>query len=315
MIRANRLTKYYGKIVAIRDVSFEVQPGEILGFLGPNGAGKSTTLRILCGYLPPSSGSASIAGKDLIRQSVEARRHLGYLPEAFAAPPELRVQEYLRFRAQLKGLKRLAAKRRVAQVAELLGLTPRLKQTFGALSKGYRQRVGLADALLNSPPALLLDEPFGGLDPLQRQEFRTLLQQLAQEGIAILFSSHVLPEVEDIAHRILILHEGTAQAVGSQAELSAAALGKAPVRFTITGNAEALEQAFAATEAWRAEGIQFKRAGRNFEVELPTADMRQQLLQWLVQREEDLTEFRVMAPTLEDLFRQYVDRHSREQAS
>jgi ABC-2 type transport system ATP-binding protein len=219
MIRAAALSKHYGSLVALDQVDLEVHPGEILGFLGPNGAGKSTALRILSGFLPPTAGAASIAGHDLVQASLRARAHLGYLPEHFLAPAELRVEEYLRFRARLKGLGRRAAREQVGSLARRLGFEDRLRQSFTALSKGYRQRIGLADALLGDPPALLLDEPFSGLDPLQRQEFRGFLRELADNGKAVLFSSHVLPEVEEVADRILILAGGRARAVGTLEDL------------------------------------------------------------------------------------------------
>jgi len=219
MIRAAKLSKHYGNLVALDQVDFVVPKGEILGFLGPNGAGKSTALRLLSGYLPPTAGQASIAGHDLVQESLSARAHLGYLPENFVAPSDLRVGEYLRFRARLKGLPRAQARRQVTGLAERLGFEDRLRQPFLALSKGFRQRIGLADSLLADPPALLLDEPFSGLDPLQRQEFRAVLRDLADDGKAILFSSHVLPEVEMIADRILVLVHGRARAVGTLTEL------------------------------------------------------------------------------------------------
>lgn len=219
MIRAEKLSKHYGSLVALDQVDLQVAQGEILGFLGPNGAGKSTALRILSGYLPPTAGKASIAGKDLVQDSLSARAHLGYLPEHFVAPSDLRVGEYLRFRARLKGLSKSKALAQVDAVAKRLALTDRLRQPFLALSKGFRQRIGLADALLGEPPALLLDEPFSGLDPLQREEFRSILRGLADDGKAILFSSHVLPEVEEIADRILILVGGRARAIGTLSDL------------------------------------------------------------------------------------------------
>ncbi|MBT3340980.1 MAG: ABC transporter ATP-binding protein [Planctomycetes bacterium] len=223
MIQAKQLYKSYGSLRAVVDLSFSVAPGEILGFLGPNGAGKSTTLRILSGFMPPSGGHAAIDQHDLVDDSLSARRSTGYLPERFVAPPELRVAEYLAYRAGLKGLSRMQSKRAIASISTRLGLTPRLKQSFGHLSKGFRQRVGLADALLADPPALLLDEPFAGLDPLQRQDFRNMLQELALDGKAILFSSHVLAEVEPIADRILVLHKGQTLAEGTLPELHALA--------------------------------------------------------------------------------------------
>lgn len=302
MIRAERLSKRFGPLAAVEDLSFEVARGEVLGFLGPNGAGKSTTLRILSGYWPPSSGRASIDGCDLTDRSLAARRRLGYLPEAFAAPPELRVGEYLRFRAGLKGLPRRARGPRIGEVAEQLGLSERLRQPFGALSKGFRQRVGLADALLHRPAALLLDEPFSGLDPLQRVEFRGKLAELARAGHAILFSSHVLPEVDEVADRLLILHRGRCRALGRREELVAAARAEAPWRVQLAGDATAL-----AAGAGALPGVALLRAeGAVLWLRLADAPARQGLFLWLARQGVDVLEFRAQEPSLEDLFRRLV---------
>ncbi|RMH00744.1 MAG: ABC transporter ATP-binding protein [Planctomycetota bacterium] len=305
MIRVRGLTKRYGPIMAVRDLSFEVRPGEVLGFLGPNGAGKTTTLRILGGFLPPSAGEAAVAGHDLTRASIPARRATGYLPENFAAPPELRVGEYLRFRAGLKGLGGRARRRRCAEVAELLGFGDRLRQPFAALSKGFRQRVGLADALLADPPALLLDEPFGGLDPLQRVEFRAFLLRLAHDQEkAVLFSSHVLPEVGQVADRILVLDRGRMLACGSRGELLAR-LEQAPrLRLRLAGGAAAglaaaLPEAFPGLTvlAAEADGLLLR---------LADAGQVSALFRWLAGRPEEVVAFQPEEPDLEELFRVLV---------
>ena len=309
MIRADRLTKVFGATPAIREVTFTVASGEVLGFLGPNGAGKSTTLRILSGYLPPTAGAASVDGFDLTRQSLAARRRLGYLPENFSLPAELRVGEYLRFRAGLKGLGRRAARGRVAELADRLGLTERLRQPCPTLSKGYRQRVGLADALLADPPALLLDEPFSGLDPRQRQEFRQLLRDLAADGRSILFSSHVLPEVEDLADRILILHRGRSCAAGSQAELAATVEEEAWLRISLAadraGGAQdwrgRLEKAFADAQL-RSVG------GQALDLRLADPAQRDAVFRWLAEQGAPVHEFRMLQPDLEELFLRLVER-------
>ncbi|MFQ5749994.1 MAG: ABC transporter ATP-binding protein, partial [Planctomycetota bacterium] len=250
MIFADRLTKRFPTVTALEEVSFRVASGEVLGFLGPNGAGKTTALRILSGFLPPTSGRASVAGLDLLQHSLEARRRVGYLPENFSAPSELRVGEYLRYRAGLKGMPARDRRGRVGELGALLGLQARMRQPFAALSKGYRQRVGLADALLAAPPVLLLDEPFSGLDPLQRQEFRGILGTLArEEGRAILFSSHVLPEVQGLADRVLILHLGRVRAEGTLEELSRDLLPETLLRVVTEGDPAALEEAWNREEA------------------------------------------------------------------
>jgi len=313
MIEAEHLTKRYGPFTAVEDLSFTVAAGEILGFLGPNGAGKSTTLRVLSGYHPPSSGRARIDGLDLQDQSLRARQRLGYLPENFVAPPELRVGEYLRFRARLKGLPGKQARTQVKQVAETLSLSDRLKQPFAALSKGYRQRVGLADALLGDPPALLLDEPFGGLDPLQRQEFREFLRGLAEQGKAILFSSHVLPEVEEIADRVLILHHGVARAQGNWAQLAARLAAQTPVQFRTEGDATAVESAL---RAWlsKEELDSLQCVGNEFRFQPDHADRRQELFEWLAAEHVQVSSFQTLVPNLEDLFRSMTALPEAEQA-
>lgn len=301
MIRAEHLVKRFGGLLALDGVSLEVAAGEILGFLGPNGAGKSTTLRILSGWLPPSSGRASIAGHDLVRASLAARRAVGYLPENFAAPPDLRVGEYLGYRAELKGRAPRAARLRAHEAAAEFGLEPRWRQPFGTLSKGYRQRVGLADALLADPPALLLDEPFSGLDPVQRQEFKEILRRLAAAGKAVLFSSHVLPEVRDLASRLLVLHRGRCAAAGTLAELQRTLSTGAPLRVLARG-AGAADRigALAAPHGFRLErveaatGAALLRAG--------TQADRAALFRALAAAELEVEEFATEAPDLEQVF-------------
>jgi len=307
MIHAERLTKRFGPVTAVEEVTFRVARGEVLGFLGPNGAGKSTTLRILCGWWPPSAGRAAVDGHDLLRDSLGARRRIGYLPENFAAPPELRVAEYLGFRARLKSLRRREARRRTGEVADRLGLGERLGQTIGSLSRGFRQRVGLADALLADPPALLLDEPFTGLDPLQRQEFREFLRDLAhREGKAVLFSSHVLPEVEDLADRLLILHRGRARLLGDLKELLHAARREAPLRLEVAGDPGALAAALADAPGLGEACPVVGRDGRALLLRPQDEDARRALLRLLVARDEDLRELRPLTPSLEELFRRQM---------
>ncbi|MCH2101499.1 MAG: ABC transporter ATP-binding protein [Planctomycetes bacterium] len=306
MIEAEALTKRYGPLTAVDELSFQVEPGEILGFLGPNGAGKSTSLRILSGYLPPTSGRARIDGCDLQDASLEARKRIGYLPENFIAPPELRVGEYLRFRGRLKGLKSAEANRRVQEVVAALGLGNRVRQPFSALSKGYRQRVGLADALLANPPALLLDEPFGGLDPVQRQDFRDFLRELAQDGKAILFSSHVLPEVEEIADRVLIIHHGKTRADSELTRLQERALNEAPVQFR-TSDVEGKLLGDLKAFLHETENLSLEQSAGTYRVLPENAARRQALFRWLATQPVEVLEFRTLTPTLDDLFRSMTE--------
>jgi ABC-2 type transport system ATP-binding protein len=201
-------------------VSFAVEKGKVVGFLGPNGAGKSTTMRILAGFLTASSGQATIDGRDVFWDPIEARRRIGYMPENCPLYPEMRVVEYLRFRAGIKGLHGGAARRRIDYVLGRCWLTGVSRQLIGTLSKGYRQRVGLADTLLADPPVLILDEPTAGLDPSQIRETRKLIRELGQQH-TMLLSTHILPEVEMTCDRVIIINRGQVAAEGMLDELRA----------------------------------------------------------------------------------------------
>lgn len=211
MISVQHLTKKYGSITAVNDISFEVEKGEIVGFLGPNGAGKSTTMKILTGYLPATHGKATVAGFDIFEESVEARRRLGYLPENTPLYVDMRVGEYLRYRAALKGVPMGKVRERVGDVLDLCQIRDREKQLIGSLSKGYRQRVGLADALVHDPDLLILDEPTIGLDPNQIRTVRELIKSLAQKR-TVLISTHILSEVEIMCSRVIVIHKGSIRA-------------------------------------------------------------------------------------------------------
>lgn len=220
MISVRSLTKYYGDYAAVRNVSFDVPGGTVVGFLGPNGAGKSTTMRILAGYLTATSGQATIDGLDVFWEPVEVRRRIGYMPENCPLYPEMRVKEYLQFRAGLKGLHGGEARKRVAYVIERCWLNEVPRQLIGTLSKGYRQRVGLADTLIADPPVLILDEPTAGLDPAQIRETRTLIRDLGKEH-TILLSTHILSEVEKLkCDQVIIINRGEVAAAGSMEELA-----------------------------------------------------------------------------------------------
>lgn len=218
MIEIRDLVKQYGAHPALRGVSFSVNAGEVVGFLGPNGAGKSTTLRIITGYLQATAGEVTVDGLDVRAAGVAARTRLGYLPESTPLYPEMRVDEYLGFRGGIKGLDRARRAERIAYVAERCGLAKVRRQIIGTLSRGYRQRVGLADALLADPPLIILDEPTVGLDPNQIREVRTLIRELAGNH-TVLLSTHILPEVEAVCDRVVIINRGSIVAEGTPAEL------------------------------------------------------------------------------------------------
>lgn len=218
MIVAKGLSKSYDGHPAVQDLSFTVPKGAVVGFLGPNGAGKSTTLRMVSGFLPPTSGSVSVAGFDVVEEPLEARRHLGYMPQKVPLYDEMRVGEYLHFRAELKGVARRGRKAAVERAMEQARVADRERYLISDLSEGYRQRVGLADALVASPPLLILDEPTASLDPNQKLEVRELLRSLAGEH-TIFLSTHILPEVEAVCSRVVILHRGRIAAEGTPEEL------------------------------------------------------------------------------------------------
>jgi ABC-2 type transport system ATP-binding protein len=219
VIEVEGLTKDYGTVLAVRDVTFSVGRGEVVGFLGPNGAGKSTTLRILAGFLGATSGKVRINGLDIAEDSLAARASLGYMPEAAPLYPELRVREYLEFRARLKRVPRAQRSASVKRAIERASLVDMTETTIGHLSKGYRQRVGLADALVADPPLLILDEPTAGLDPNQVREVRALIQELATDH-TVLLSTHILSEVEATCQRALVIDKGRLVAQGTLAELA-----------------------------------------------------------------------------------------------
>lgn len=218
MIDVHNVTRqFYSKTVVDR-ISFHVDAGEVVGFLGPNGAGKSTTMRMLTGYLPPTSGGIRVAGHDILTDSIAARREIGYMPENVPLYTDMRVKEYLRFRARLKGLSGKELRVRVGAVMDRCGLTDVRRKIIGTLSRGYRQRVGLADALVHQPKLLILDEPTNGLDPNQIRQVRQLIQDLS-ENHTVLLSTHILSEVEAVCGRVIIINDGTIKAADSPKNL------------------------------------------------------------------------------------------------
>lgn len=264
MIEVSHLTKDFGTVVAVTDVSFGVKKGEIVGFLGPNGAGKSTTLRIIAGFLGATSGRVVVNGYDLAEDSLSARRSLGYMPESAPLYPELRVREYLSFRAALKQVPSRERKRAVERALEQSGATEMADVVIGHLSKGYRQRVSLADALISRPPLLILDEPTAGLDPNQILEVRRLIRELGAEH-TILLSTHILSEVEAVCQRALVIARGKLVAEGTLDELRRLRHAKA-VTLLVRGSADAARSALAEVQgledlSLEPEGDELIRAG------------------------------------------------------
>ena len=258
MIEVTDLVKAYPGVLAVDHVSFKIDKGEVVGFLGPNGAGKTTTMRILTGFLSPSSGSATVAGFDVVRKSMDVRRRIGYLPESNPLYIKMRVDEYLLFRATIKGVPRSERASRVGDVLERVRLTDRRRSIVGNLSKGLRQRVGLADAIVHGPEVVILDEPTIGLDPVQVREMRDVIRALGEER-TVLLSSHILPEVEKVCGRVLIINRGGLVEDGTPEEISGRLLKTGRVRVEIRGDGRKIKEVLDAVPGvsrilWSADG-------------------------------------------------------------
>jgi ABC-2 type transport system ATP-binding protein len=234
MIQVENLTKFFGPVLAVDHINFQVSQGEIVGFLGPNGAGKTTTMRILTTYLPATSGVAKVAGFDVMTQSMDVRRNIGYLPESVPLYPEMRVEEYLSYRAKLKSVPRSARQQRIDYCLDRCRIREVRRRLIGTLSKGYRQRVGLADALVHDPAILILDEPTTGLDPIQIRETLHLIRELGEKH-TILLSTHILGEVEVVCRRVIIISEGR---IGLDEDLADLATGEAVIVLEARGPVE-----------------------------------------------------------------------------
>jgi ABC-2 type transport system ATP-binding protein len=240
MIKVSHLTKTYASQVAVDNISFNVLAGEIMGFLGPNGAGKTTTMRILSGYMPPTSGAATVAGYDVFRQSLQVRQNVGYMPENAPLYQDMKVKEYLHFRAAIKGMSGRQLRERCGDVMEMCSLLDVRRRLIVNLSKGYRQRVALADALLSRPKLLILDEPTNGLDPTQIRGVRELLRTLRGET-TVLLSTHILAEVEQTCDRVIILHKGKVRALDTPRNLSREFQAAGHVSLELSGGKNAKE--------------------------------------------------------------------------
>ncbi|MFM1870997.1 MAG: hypothetical protein RL398_419 [Planctomycetota bacterium] len=314
MIEVEGLEKWYGFAHALKGVSFSVKRGEVVGFLGPNGAGKSTTMKILTGYLLPSGGRASVAGRDVVSESLEARRCIGYLPESTPLYAEMRVDDYLSFCAEIRGVPGGKRKSAIARAAELCGLTRVTGKNILELSKGYKQRVGLAQAIVHEPPVLILDEPTSGLDPNQIVEVRKLIERLGEEHTVVL-STHYLQEVEKSCTRAIIVSRGRIVADGTQNELVATmplgalrARVRAPEAALVRQCRELLGDAPLTAEADADGTVQLR-------VELPSsgfADLEGAVAHLIVKNGWTLLELQRERASLEDVFRKLTLEESKE---
>lgn len=306
------MTKFYGPLAAIRDVSFQVDKGEVVGFLGPNGAGKSTTIRILTCFMPPSLGAARVDGLDCLDRSLEVRRRVGYLPESVPLYSDLTVRRFLRFAAGAKGVEGKKTESELQRVLGVCGLEKVSNRIIGHLSKGYKQRVGLAQALLNNPPVLILDEPTIGLDPTQIIEIRRLIQELREEH-TVLLSSHILPEVAQICQRVLIINKGQIVATDSPTNLTHQLQRSAQIVVQVEERGQEL-----AGMLEKVEGVQtvsFRQEdGQRLLVESDRSrEMRPEIARIAVEQGMHLLELKLVDLSLEDIFMQLVTEESSEE--
>ena len=308
MIKVEGLTKRYPRTVAVDDISFEVEKGQIVGFLGPNGAGKTTTMRVLTCFLPPSSGKASIAGFDVLEHPMEVKRRIGYLPETPPVYPEMEVIEYLRFTGRLKGIPSADLARRIDDVVGRCAIGDVRTRLIGKLSKGFRQRVGLAQAIIHNPPVLILDEPTSGLDPKQIIEIRELLKQLSGDHTIIL-STHILTEVEQSCERVIIISQGKLVAIDSVANLTNRLRGSESVALEVesangTPNPSDVQQRLEQVSGVSRVVLKDSKDGKlAFEVEsLQGRVIRSELARSVVNSGWNLSELRAVGLSLEDIF-------------
>ena len=315
MIEVERLTKHYGPVAAIRDVSFNVAPGQIVGFLGPNGAGKSTTMRILACFLPASSGRARVAGHDVLNESMEVRRRIGYLPENVPLYTDMRVAPYLDFVAEVKGVPRSDRKRRVADVMDRCMVADVQNRLIGKLSKGYRQRVGLAQAIVSDPEVLILDEPTIGLDPKQITEIRSLIKSLAGQHTVIL-STHILPEVSMVCSGVIIINNGSIVAQGPIDTLVEQFFPTARVEVEIVGPAPAVrERIRAIAGVLSVQDVAGANGAGRFVVEAARdRDVRSEIFRMAAQQRWELLELKRVGMTLEEVFIRIVAGEESEEA-
>jgi ABC-2 type transport system ATP-binding protein len=304
-IEFENVSKKYGAFHALRNVSFDVKPGEIVGFLGPNGAGKTTAMRILSGFFPPTSGRVTVCGVDMSKHAHKAKRAIGYLPETVSLYPDMKVIEYLRFVARLKGVPAHELRSHVRSRMSFCGLLDSGHRLIGRLSKGYRQRVGFAQALVADPPVLVLDEPTTGLDPTQIKEIRELIRALGQNR-AVILSTHILPEVSMLCNRVMMINQGEILASGTVAELASCLKDREAIHIRITDRKDmdrALEILRAIPEVESLKVAEEVRGETFISFETsPEQDLRPRIMKLFVEQGISLAEIQRLQLTLEDIF-------------
>lgn len=303
MIEVEKLTKRYGPTLAVSEVTFEAQKGEVLGFLGPNGAGKTTTMRVITGYFPPTEGRVRVAGYDVVENPLEAKRRTGYMPENPPVYPDMTVTEYLAFVGRIKGVSRGELKSRLGEILEKCAITEVRDRQIGRLSKGYRQRVGLGQALIHHPDVLVLDEPTAGLDPKQIIETRELIKGLAGQHTVIL-STHILPEVSKTCQRVVVINAGKIVAVGTPDELTRRLQGFETVLLTVEGlAAEVMDKLHRVAGVNLVEPRDAANGRVTYEVHVEKGkDVRAELARAVVESGWKLYELKTSGLSLEDIF-------------
>jgi ABC-2 type transport system ATP-binding protein len=312
MINVKHLTKRYVNIAAVDDISFNVEEGEIVGLLGPNGAGKTTTMRILTCFMPATEGVATVAGFDVFTDSINVRQQIGYLPENVPLYLDMRVKEYLMFRARLKYIPRRERKKKIDYCLEMCGISDVQNQITGTLSKGYRQRVGLADTLVHNPKILILDEPTIGLDPNQIMQIRQVIKDLGEQH-TILLSTHILPEVEMVCDRIMIINKGKIVAMDSPQNLMKQLKSASNVILEIRGNGEKIKDSLSNIGSVRSVVWKEKGDANEFVVEgMEGKDIREDIFKCIVKDNYILREMKRQTITLEEVFHQITTKETEE---
>lgn len=302
MIKIDRVTKLFGPTVAVRNVSFEVEKGEILGFLGPNGAGKTTTMRIITGYFPPTDGNAYVAGYSVLDQPLEVKKRIGYVPENPAMYGDMRTIEYLRFIGAIKGVPKPKLKESIEKVVETCALQEETSKPIRSLSRGYKQRVSLAQALINDPPVLILDEPTSGLDPKQIHEIRQLIKSMGGER-TIIISTHILPEVSVTCSKVVIINEGRIVAMDSTENIGKSFSKSHQIELRVEGDPEKIRD-----RLLRLDGVKSVVCTDNTLLvdTVIEKDIRAQIAKTVVESGTGLLELKARAMSLEDVFLKLV---------